>query len=71
MLAGMAEGSRYLLYNGYSANLYQSGHLFTILALFFSTLAAWSYTFFSYKRRRRRGGERKGKNFEKTPIRKQ
>ncbi|CAF5134600.1 unnamed protein product [Rotaria sp. Silwood1] len=33
MLAGMAEGSRYLLYNGYSANLYQAGHLFTILTL--------------------------------------
>jgi hypothetical protein len=39
MLAGMAEGSRYLLYNDYSANLYQAGHLFTILALFFSGIA--------------------------------
>ncbi|CAF1203371.1 unnamed protein product [Rotaria sordida] len=34
MLAGMAEGSRYLLYNNYSANLYQTGHLFTMLTLF-------------------------------------
>ncbi|CAF1588902.1 unnamed protein product [Rotaria sp. Silwood1] len=37
MLAGMAEGSRYLLYNGYSANLYQAGHLFTILTLSLSS----------------------------------
>ncbi|CAF3115747.1 unnamed protein product [Rotaria sp. Silwood2] len=36
MLAGMAEGSRYLLYNDYSANLYQTGHLFTMLTLFLS-----------------------------------
>lgn len=49
MLAGMAEGSRYLLYNGYSANLYQSGHLFTILALFFSTFAAGRIHFFRMK----------------------
>ncbi len=34
MLAGMAEGLRYLLYNDYSANLYQAGHLFTMFALF-------------------------------------
>ncbi|CAF1688039.1 unnamed protein product [Adineta ricciae] len=39
MLAGIAEGSRYLTYNAYSANLYEAGHLFTILALFLSSLA--------------------------------
>jgi hypothetical protein len=42
MLAGMAEGARYLLYNDYSANLYQAGHLFTMLAAFLSSLAAGS-----------------------------
>ncbi|CAF1124259.1 unnamed protein product [Adineta steineri] len=40
MLAGMAEGSRYLLYNGYSVNLYQTGHLLTMFALFLSALSA-------------------------------
>jgi hypothetical protein len=49
MLAGMAEGSRYLLYNDYSANLYQAGHLFTILALTISTLAAGRIQFFRMK----------------------
>lgn len=49
MLAGMAEGSRYLLYNDYSANLYQSGFLFTILTLFISTLAAGRIHFFRMK----------------------
>ena len=39
MLAAMAEGARYISYNGYSANLYQAGHLFTILALFLSVVA--------------------------------
>lgn len=40
MLAGMAEGSRYLLYNDYSANLYQTGHLLTMLTLFLTAFAA-------------------------------
>jgi uncharacterized membrane protein len=40
MLAGMAEGSRYLLYNDYSANLYQTGHLLTMFTLFLSAFAA-------------------------------
>lgn len=40
MLAGLAEGSRYLLYNDYSANLYQAGHLFTILAFGISTFVS-------------------------------
>jgi hypothetical protein len=49
MLAGMAEGSRYLLYNDYSANLYQAGHLFTMLALFLSAFAAGRIHFFRMK----------------------
>lgn len=40
MLAGMAEGSRYLFYNDYSANLYQTGHLLTMFTLFLSAFAA-------------------------------
>jgi hypothetical protein len=40
MLAGMAEGARYLLYNDYSANLYQTGHLLTMFSLFLSAFAA-------------------------------
>ena len=40
MLIGMAEGSRYLPYNGYSANLYQAAHVVTMFALFLSALAA-------------------------------
>jgi hypothetical protein len=40
MLAGMAEGSRYLLFNDYSANLYQTGHLLTMFTLFLSSFAA-------------------------------
>ena len=40
MLAGMAEGSRYLLYNDYSSNLYQTAHLLTMLAMLLSALAA-------------------------------
>jgi len=40
MLAGMAEGCRYLLYNDYSANLYQTGHLLTMFTLFLSAFAA-------------------------------
>ena len=49
MLAGLAEGARYLLYNGYSGDLYQAGFLFTILALCFSTLAAGRIHFFRMK----------------------
>ena len=45
MLAGMAEGSRYLLYNDYSANLYQTGHLLSIFALFLSAFAAGRINF--------------------------
>ena len=40
MLAGMAEGSRYLIYNDYSANLYQTGHLLTMFTLLLSSFAA-------------------------------
>ena len=40
MLAGMAEGARYLLYNDYSANLYQAGHLLTMFTLLLSAFAA-------------------------------
>jgi hypothetical protein len=49
MLAGMAEGSRYLLYNDYSANLYQTGHLLTMLTLFLSAFAAGRIHFFRMK----------------------
>lgn len=40
MLAGMAEGARYFLYNDYSANLYQTGHLLTMFTLLLSAFAA-------------------------------
>lgn len=40
MLAGMAEGARYLLYNDYSANLYQTAHLLTMFTLGLSGFAA-------------------------------
>ncbi|CAF1075977.1 unnamed protein product [Rotaria sordida] len=40
MLAGMAEGARYLLYNDYSANLYQTAHLLTMFALALTAFAA-------------------------------
>ncbi len=33
MLAALAEGSRSILYNGYSANLYQTAHVISIFAL--------------------------------------
>lgn len=33
MLAALAEGSRVTTYNGYSANLVETGHLFTILCM--------------------------------------
>ncbi|CAF1248840.1 unnamed protein product [Adineta steineri] len=39
MLAGLAEGARYITYNGYSASLYETGHLLTILSLFLSAVA--------------------------------
>ena len=45
MLAGMAEGSRYLLYNDYSANLYQTGHLLTMFTLCLSAFAAGRINF--------------------------
>lgn len=40
MLAGLAEGSRILIYNGYSANLYQTAHMLTILGFGFCCVAA-------------------------------
>lgn len=40
MLAGMAEGSRYFLYNDYSSQLYQTAHLLTMFAMLLSALAA-------------------------------
>ena len=40
MLAGMAEGARYLQYNDYSAILYQAGHLLTMFTLMLSAFAA-------------------------------
>ncbi|CAF1468789.1 unnamed protein product [Adineta steineri] len=39
MLAGLAEGARYVTYNGYSASLYETGHLLTMLSLFLSATA--------------------------------
>ncbi|CAF1451051.1 unnamed protein product [Adineta steineri] len=39
MLAGLAEGARYITYNGYSASLYETGHLLTMLSLFLSATA--------------------------------
>lgn len=45
MLAGMAEGSRYLFYNDYSANLYQAGHVVTIFTLLLSAFAAGRINF--------------------------
>lgn len=49
MLAGMAEGARYLLFNDYAANLYQTGHLLTILMLLFSGFAAGRIHLFRMK----------------------
>ncbi|UJR11879.1 hypothetical protein I4U23_016058 [Adineta vaga] len=45
MLAALAEGSRYMPYNNYSANLYQTGHLFTMFALFLSAAAGGRISF--------------------------
>ena len=39
MLAGLAEGSRVLQYNGSSASLYQTGHLLTIFSFLCSAFA--------------------------------
>ncbi|CAF1045741.1 unnamed protein product [Didymodactylos carnosus] len=39
MLAALAEGSRTMMYNDYSANLYATGHLLTIISLLFSSFA--------------------------------
>jgi hypothetical protein len=38
MLTGLAEGSRVLLYNGYSANLYETAHVLTIFSFLISSL---------------------------------
>ena len=40
MLAGMAEGANVLYYNDYSANLYQTAHLFTIFNFLVSCIVA-------------------------------
>ncbi|CAF4054123.1 unnamed protein product [Rotaria sp. Silwood2] len=40
MLAGKAESARYLTYNDYSANLYQTAHLLTMFSLGFTAFAA-------------------------------
>lgn len=50
MLAGMAEGSRYLIYNDYSANLYQTGHLLTMFTLFLSAFGAGRINFSRWTR---------------------
>lgn len=36
MLAGLAEGARVLLYNGYAAHLYETAHLLTIFSFLIS-----------------------------------
>jgi hypothetical protein len=40
MLTGLAEGSRVLQYNGYSANLYETAHLLTIFSFLVSAIIA-------------------------------
>ena len=40
MLAALAEGSRAILHNGYSANLYQTAHVISIFALLASAYAS-------------------------------
>lgn len=45
MLAGLAEGARALIYNDYAANLYQAGHLLTMLSFGLSALAAGRFHF--------------------------
>lgn len=46
MTAGMAEGARYLLFNDYSANLYQAGHVLSMLCLFLSAFAVGRVHYF-------------------------
>jgi len=38
MLAGLAEGSRVLLYNGYAAYLYETAHVLTIFSFLISSI---------------------------------
>jgi hypothetical protein len=38
MLAGLAEGSRVLLYNGYAAYLYESAHVLTMFSFLISSI---------------------------------
>ena len=38
MLTGLAEGARMLLYNGYSANLYETAHVLTIFSFLISAI---------------------------------
>jgi hypothetical protein len=45
MVAGLSEGSRFLTYRGYAANLYQSGQVITSFTLLLSTLAAGRINF--------------------------
>jgi hypothetical protein len=59
MLAGMAEGSHYLLFNDYSTNLYQAGSLFTTLALLLSAFVSGRIHFF---RMREEEEEKQAKN---------
>ncbi|CAF1325153.1 unnamed protein product [Rotaria sp. Silwood1] len=40
MLAALAEGSKTILYNGYSANLYQTAHILAIFSLLTSAYAS-------------------------------
>ncbi len=40
MLPGLAEGSRVLYYNGYSANLYETAHVLAIFSFLISTIVA-------------------------------
>ncbi|CAF0744362.1 unnamed protein product [Adineta ricciae] len=46
MTAGLAEGSRCLLFNDYSANLYQTGYLLSIFSLFISAFVTGRIHFF-------------------------
>ena len=40
MLVALAEGSRVLIYNGYSANLYETAHLLTIFSFLVNAIVA-------------------------------
>ena len=44
MLAALAEGSRTILYNGYSAKLYQAAHVISIFSLLSSAYASGKRT---------------------------